>query len=78
MEQPEESGDLSIPAQDHAREVLTTVEQKLRRAMVAERIASCDALLYTLHIERVLRRLREVAPDLIAAVEAEVAAFDPE
>lgn len=50
----------------------TALEVDLLQAANAARIATGDVLLYALWLEKVLRRMREVAPELVAAAEAEV------
>ena len=52
---------------------MLSLETALRRASNAERVASGDAWLTVREAMKVLTRLREVAPDLLAAVELEVA-----
>lgn len=56
-----------------ARPLLTGVlEDELRRHAHDAHVTHCDLVLYTFHAAKVLAHLREVAPELVAAAEADV------
>ena len=72
MEQPAESDGQRYPEGDVATPELLTVEEELEIAVKELRNLNTDATLFALWCVRVLKRLREVAPDLVAAAEEEV------
>jgi len=76
MEQPGDGDDLRDTEGDLPPQEVLTTEVELQRASNAERIASGDAWLYARYTAKVLARLREVAPDLVAAAEEEVSVRD--
>lgn len=54
-----------------------TIEQHLDLAMGSQRMASGDAMLWSIACSKVLTRLRAVAPDLVAAAEEECGVHGP-
>ncbi len=76
MEQPtQHTGDSDSEGSVEAPDLLT-IEEELKRASNAERIASGDAWLYARHAAKVLARLREVSPAPVEAAEREVSVHD--
>lgn len=75
MEQSAEPSDPRDASDYRARHLSRlSLEQGLRYVADEERLASADLWIYAFHASKVLRRLREVAPDLLAAAELDVAA----
>lgn len=71
MEQPGDGASDGDSEGDVAAQALL-IEQALREASDNERFASADVWLAAWQASRVLARLREVAPELVAAAEEEV------
>lgn len=69
MEQPAESDHPGEAAEARPRPLL---EEELRNSVAAVRMASGDAYMAAWVTQRVLEKLRKVAPDLVAAAEDEV------
>lgn len=73
MEQPAEPSGDSAAADFRARQLLNLpLERALRIVADEERFASGDLWIYAHYATRLLTRLREVAPDLLEAVEIEL------
>lgn len=66
----EPSGDDDATGEVPARVVCA--EDELWRVAAATRVVSGDLILSALHATRVLRRLREMSPELVAAAEHDV------